>query len=795
MYIAHINDRGEVQTTKEHSINSAQIAKKRLEAIGLGNLAYLAGVLHDAGKCSKEFNKYISDAVAGLSVKKGSVIHSFAGCGYMMAKFHTNNLDIPDLTAELVAYSIGAHHGLFDCINSNGESEFKNRQEKQPEYDANAMKEYFSECVSENDIEDMFFLANKDVERVIGTLQALVDSEKPDKYSTEFLFYVGLLERLLLSSVIDGDHTDTYSFMSGHKIPEDKELTDWNEIVKNVDDYILSKEVKTEIQRARRELSDICSEFAERPGDVYQLSIPTGSGKTLSGLRYAVHHAKKWGKKRIIYVAPLISILEQNAQVIREAVGRSEIVLEHHSNVVTDNEKSEDVPQDNYRLLTETWDSPIIVTTLVQFLNTLFGGKSSQIRRFSSLCNSIIILDEVQTVPWKATSLFNLAINFLKTVCNATVLLCSATQPTFSGMEHAMKVSSIGFLTQEQERHYSAVFRRSKIRFVGNYRIDEIPRYITGLLADRKSVLLICNKKMQSEFLYDELKQGEYNAYHLSASMCVEHREQTVKQMRCSLSSDVKTLCVSTQVIEAGVDISFSAVVRLEAGLDSIVQANGRCNRNGELGEVAETYIIRCSDENLSKLREMQIAKGATTDLIYDFERDKEKYENEIDSTKSVDTYYSNIRKSFTKEYFDYQVSSENTTLLSWLSDNGGWRGNKSVPLLLNQAFKSAGMEFEPLDGDTVSILVPYGEGKEIIADLCSERVRHDLEFCKTLIRKANRYCVSVMSYQLQILQRLNALYTVADDSVYVLKESFYDNATGLRIKGKEDNSCSILIL
>lgn len=794
MFIAHINDKDEYQTCTEHCVNTANFAKNKLESIKLENTAYLSGILHDAGKFSNEFNEYITQSHEGKTVRKGTVIHSFAGCSYILNNYHKRNLDESDVTAEIIAYAIGGHHGLFDCINENGESGFKHRLMKQLEYDQKAICSFFDNCLSKAKIDEIFNDCVKEIKKKINIIIEL-SNENAD----ELFLYTGLLCRLILSAVIDGDRKDTYNFMVGKKdYLLDNRVIDWNKYANNIDLYVEGIDCKTPIQKARRELSEICMEFADNPTDIYELKLPTGAGKTLSSLRYAVHHASKMNKKRIIYVAPLISILEQNVGVIKRAVGDDKIVLEHHSNIVKDEDFTEQSINSNL-LLTENWDSPIVVTTLVQFLYTLYGGKTSQIRRFSSLADSVVILDEVQTVPWRMISLFNMAINFLKNICNTTILLCSATQPTFSTVEHKMFVSEKKFLSDDKEKYFMSVFKRSKIINDGKYKLNEVVDYLQKIANDNNSVLVICNKKTQSEYLYKSFCDDDVNKFHLSASMCMEHREHVLRQIKSELDMDSKVICIATQVIEAGVDISFDVVVRFEAGIDSIVQANGRCNRNGEIDGVASTYVINCIDESLSKLPEIQKAKSATVELLYDYEKDCTKYDEDICSTKSVNQYYNILYGQFKgTKYMEYVTRKyPNTNLFEMLSSNDDWRTKKGEgdDYFLNQAFKTAGMEFEPLDSQTVSVLVPYGEGVKIINDLCSEKARYDIGFARKTIQKAKRYSVSVFNYQEKILKGKNAIYTVLNDSVMILRDEFYDENIGLITEKEADKTCNMLIV
>lgn len=786
-YIAHINFERKIQTCSEHCRNTASLSGKKLETIGLFNAAYLSGLLHDAGKFSVEFRKYILKASNGENVTKGSVIHSFAGCSGIINMFHTGELGYSDVATEIIAYAIGAHHGLFDLINEDGSSGFDYRLHKQSEYDKKALMHFNEECSTQDEVTNIFNNAVDELTRKINTIIELANC------NDETLFYCGMLARLVASAVIDGDRTDTLSFMSGRKM-ERFESVDWEKYVCHVDSFIENMPKDTVIQKVRGELSDLCAKFAVNAAGVYQINIPTGSGKTLSGLRYAMHHAYMHGKTRIFYVAPLISILEQNAKVIRRAVGDDDIVLEHHSNLIIDDDSETD-DVNSHKLLTENWDSPIVVTTLVQFLNTLFAGKTSQIRRFSSLANSVVILDEVQSVPWKMLSLFNMAINFLNKVCNTTVLLCSATQPSFDLIEHRMMISPKSIIPEQKVPYYFNAFKRSKICFGGKYRLDELPNYLCGLMSGSQSLLVICNKKIESEYLFHELIGSGCDLFHLSAAMCMMHREEMMNKIQIALKEKHSVICVATQVVEAGVDISFQTVVRFEAGIDNIVQAEGRCNRNGEYDTECKTYIVECIDESLIKLEDIRNAQSATQELVFEFDKDNTRFDNELDSDKSIEYYYHVLYRNLSScsGYFDYAVKNY-PTLFSLMSGNEHYRKG-TAKYFLNQAFKTAGNLFQPLDQNMVSLLTPFGDGKEIIAELCSEEVKYDLKRAKSVLNKAKQYSVSIMINQVNDLIHRNMIYRIYDNSIYALREEYYDENTGFTVRKEEGDKCSILIL
>ena len=791
LFPAHI--RGNVtQSCREHCINTAVYARQDLESAGLGNAAYLAGLLHDCGKFSNDFRVYIEAASAGEDVSKGSVIHTFAGVYYMLTKYHDIQPENPYdlLTSEIIAYSIGAHHGLFDCISEDRKNGFIHRLRKQPDYEKDAIDNFSKYCCSEEDVDDYFRKASKEIEAYTNSLAVLASNNQ------EINFYLGLIARLISSAVMDGDRRDTAEFMTDNSIAVCKKATPelWAHCRSNLEALLESFSCDTEIQQARRQISDLCLKFADKPTGIYRLNVPTGGGKTLASLRYALAHAEKYNKKRIIYTAPLISILDQNARVIRDAIGAEDILLEHHSSVLRSAMNEEELSK--YEILAQTWDAPVVVTTLVQLLDTLFSGKTSCIRRFQSLCDSVIIIDEVQTVPVKMLSMFNLAMNFISKLCGATVILCSATQPCFEDLKaHKMHISETEIISEEKYIELEKVFRRTELKDAGNMALDEVPEFAESVLENNDSLLIICNTKKEASQIFGVLKENHDKCYHLSASMCMAHRKEVLSKVYQDLNSDEKVILVSTQVIEAGVDISFGAVIRISAGLDNIVQAAGRCNRNGEQGVISPVYIVRCEDERLGSLADIIRSQDATNNLLCSFSSNPERFNNSLNSSESIKYYYSSLYNS-AGNLFDYPI--DHNTLLSLLSDNLSFAdGAESVnEYVLHQAFKDAGNKFEMFDQESESVIVPYGEGMNLIAEMQTERAKYDYMYMKYLLERAKEYSVSVYSNQINKLIDSGGLVSIAEGEILVLQENWYDSKTGLNTEPveKEADECNILI-
>jgi len=399
-----------------------------------------------------------------------------------------------------------------------------------------------------------------------------------------------------------------------------------------------------------------------------------------------------------------------------------------------------------------------------------------------SLVDSIIVIDEVQTVPLRMLTLFNVAIRFLNGVCGTTVVLCSATQPVLELAKHPL-----GVIPEEivpYDKKIWDAFERTRIESLGAYRKEELSGLFQSILEKTDSLLIVCNRKDEAAVLYEELKDEKYDCYHLSAAMCVQHRRNTLKDLRESLESGRQTVCVSTQVIEAGVDISFSSVIRFAAGMDNIVQAAGRCNRNGEKDEIQPVFIVNCSDENLLKLTDIQMAKNATIDLLYRFRNAPEDFNNNLASNESIRYYYSSLYREMNGDAQDYPIKKRKTTLFDLLSDNIknlALSDQQTEDYYLHQAFKEAGALFQVFEEDSMTVIAPYGcEGKEIVNELRGMRASMDMEYRRGLLEKAKSYSVSLYGYQIKKLDEERGIQYLFDRTVGILDDVFYDDETGI---------------
>lgn len=787
-HIRKVDGKKYIQTVEEHCHGVAEIAAELLRDIGLEKTAYLAGIIHDLGKFSENFKNYIEKAADGEKVQRGSVNHTFAGVRFLLEKHSDEQLSgFSDIVLEILAYAVGAHHGLFDCVDDNNNNGFTKRIQKEGIDYLNAAQEFLKICCSKQDIEDLLKQSEKEFFPVFNEIEKLADNADAKIQNTQITFYIGFLARLILSAIIEADRSDTSQFMNGYSEKTVKNISEiWINCIKNVEQKLSTMPLDKPINETRAQISALCAEAGNLESGIYRLNLPTGAGKTLTSLRYALHHALKHNKKRIIFTMPLLSIIEQNAGIIHEYIGNEDILLEHHSNVIETDETGE---LDKRELLIESWNVPIIITTMVQLLNTLFAGKTSNIRRMQALCNSIIVIDEVQTVPDKMLSLFNLALNFLAKICNATIILCSATQPCFEKTMYSLdkSVKDLITLTKEQE----TVFKRVRLEYKGEMDWEELADFAAGILEENNSLLLVCNTKNEAAVMFNLLcsKIKDVKAFHISAGMCTAHRKETIKEMQEALENkQQKVLCVSTQVIEAGVDVSFARVIRLLAGMDNIVQATGRENRNREFDGLAPGYIVRLKGEVLKGLSEIEAAKNAAANLLVKYKNSPKIYDNDLMSEKAINEYYECLYGNVNDGYHDFYIESVRDSILNLMSCNGNVDSEK-IPeynkYFMHQALKTAGGLFTVFDESSIDIIVPYDRGTEIIQEVFAVGDK-DYEKLKSILKEAKLYTVSLFKYQKIKLEEQGTLIFVPSAGVYILQDGYYDELTGLNLNQSE---------
>lgn len=439
-----------VQALRNHLVNVAEKMEVAATPWGLGALAKLTGLLHDFSKSrsqwiegQKPFQVYIRDIIADAETAvrdRGKIDHSTGGAKFLWKRYGSLNEEMKRKTINLIDLSVMSHHGgLANFLSERGESDYVRRLQKEGVATKEEEDYFFESVLSSTELDDLFHKAVAEVEEFQDRINKCCPSKNRENRQ-KYWFYWGMVERLLFSWLVDADRLDSAEFEGNSSLTQNWDYDKlWNLFSGKLEDklhsFVLPVDGKARaIALERQKISDACQHFGtEKPG-IYTLSVPTGSGKNFASMRFALAQAQKYHKKRIIVVIPYTSIIDQNAKEIRDVFQLDAAVLEHHSNVLPKEDMS-DEERDWRKLLTERWDTPVIFTTQVHFLETLFEGSCQSTRRLQALTDSIIIFDEIQTLPVKCTYMFNLAMNFLKHFAGVTAVLCTATQPRLDNMK------------------------------------------------------------------------------------------------------------------------------------------------------------------------------------------------------------------------------------------------------------------------------------------------------------------------------------------------------------------------
>jgi CRISPR-associated endonuclease/helicase Cas3 len=791
-YIAHKREiDGEEQSVKAHSDEVAEYCKKWCGKIGLPTLGELIGKLHDLGKTTEEFREYILYCFENPEdkSKRGTVDHSTAGALYLYHKYSTGD-SYDRLLVEIVALIICSHHGgLMNFLDLDCSSDFLERMSKDKEkihYDE-AATSFFQNCCSEEEINHLFQSAKKE----FLVLRESLKKRNKTLSNMDLTF----LTKYLFSCLIDADRLDTALFMDDKNEAPEWDVKAWDRLLLKMEEHLESLPVENEIDNQRKKISEACRKFAKQESDIYSLTVPTGGGKTFSSFRYALAHVSEFEKERIIYFVPFTTIIDQNASDIKEIFEGEDFILEHHSNIIRDND------DEDYKLLTERWDSPVIFTTTVQFLNTILKGGTQDVRRMHHLANAVLIFDEAQAIPLKCISLFNVALNFLSKVCNSTIILCTATQPALDTAEKPLLKNANSEIISDLPSIFKSFKRVNMVPQLipGGHSCEQLTNIVFEKMEAVNSVLVVLNTKKSVTNLYRKIverndireKVEQYKIFHLSTNMCPAHRMDVLTRIRKSLTDLEKVICISTQLIEAGINISFNNTIRALAGLDSIAQAAGRCNRHGKDDKPGDVYIVDLEDENLSMLPDIKIGQEVTRRILAEFKKDQEQFNFDLLSPEAIQRYF-RYYYAENKDKMDFPLSLNRTiaTSIYELLDNNkkgqGFYKNKTgkpVDLIQKKAYKLAGEEFYVIPENTTSVLVPYKMGEELIADINGNCTDDEL---RLLLRQAQRYSVNLYEEDIRVLNDNEGLYLLKNGGILAVKEEFYDEETGVILSGKK---------
>lgn len=704
MYIGHKNDE-ELQYLKEHLLNTANLSGKYAEAFGGEDMAYVCGLLHDLGKYSLEFQKRIMG-------KGNKVDHSTAGAQLASDKYE--NL------GKILAYCISGHHsGILNCgtIADNGEEATLNGRLKKE------VKEYG---------------AYKDELELPENIK-IPKLNKTDQVG--FIFYT--LIKMLYSCLVDADFSDTRDFMNGYDLENDYEsIENLNE---KFSQYISTfKSVNSKVNKKRTEILETCLKKAFLQRGMYTLTVPTGGGKTLSSMAFALNHAEKHKMDRIIYVIPYTSIIEQNAKIFKDILDEYN-VLEHHSNF--DFSDNEDRIDNRQKLSTENWDIPVLVTTNVQFFESFFANKSSKTRKIHNMANSVIILDEAQMLPIEYMKPCLSMLSELVSNYNSTVILCSATQPAIA--KYLPGNINVAEICEDTKEAYE-FFKRTQVSNMGKIPEEDLIEEISK----NESFLCIVNTRKDALRIYGSLieKNEDENTFYLSTLMCPVHRKATIRRIKEHLSQNEPCRVISTQLIEAGVDVDFPVVYRSMAGLDSIVQSAGRCNREGKQ-KIGKVFVFEPEDGYGNLPNSIKRSIEITKSIFRNFD--------DVMSLEAIDKYFSEL------------YSIQETALDLHEINKRIEEGKRS----LDFPFKDIAEDFKLISDNSKPIIIPFDETSEKLI----ESLRYSENY-KGILRKLQPYTVNVYDKEYKNLFGANKLEMIQQDVTILFDREEYDPKKGLNI-------------
>lgn len=717
-----------VHPLKEHLQSVGALAAEFASCFGNEDWAYLAGLWHDLGKYSREFQSYIKSASGYLSDAhieggKGKVDHSTAGAIHAIEQMGDRG--------RIIAFPIAGHHaGLGDWQN--------------PDLALGQV----SVRVRKRELLDRVKYAKPPDDIITASLPT---SKPPAALSSDSL---ALWIRMLFSCLVDADFLDTEAFMDQNR---SEARAGYPSVVslKALFDSYLSKlamdSLDTEVNRQRNQIREWCVAAAGRAPGIFRLTVPTGGGKTLSSMAFALDHAVMFRKRRIVYVIPYTSIVEQTADILRTVFG-DESVIEHHSNFDPEQETVRS------RLACENWDAPIIVTTSVQFFESLFAARTSKARKLHRIVDSVVILDEAQMIPTDYLQPILDVLNDLSAAFGVSIVLSTATQPgiqdsavdssPFRGLKNVTEI-----IPNPAELYKR--FERVKVSMPESFSQPASPDTLAQELLEHERVLCILNRKDECRELFALMPTG---TYHLSGYMCGQHRSEVICKIKAQLKSGETPLrVVSTQLVEAGVDFDFPVVFRAFCGLDSIAQAAGRCNREGLLHQGLVRVFISWKKTPRGHLSHMEAALREVVNVI-----DRESI--------------------FEPVSFDYYFKH-----LYWIKGSRGLDRHNicaelcpSTPLSIN--FKTAAKNFNIIDDNQQkTIFVRFGDGPQYI-DLLRKNGPE-----RWLLRKLQRFSISIPIYIFQQLiqsgelEELHpGLFCQAFDGLYHPQTGFLGSRTDL---------------
>ena len=700
-----------IQTNKAHSCGVAERAELFTQALGMPGWGTFLGLLHDKGKEKKDFQTYIRlmNEFPADSRTYQDKTHAYVGALLAKRLFPKGY--------HFVAYALAGHHaGMPDSYSLE-----------------ELLKKDLPEEVSWDGLPD-----------VPSPPSYLRQMQQPD---------LNHLFRMLYSCLVDADYLDTENFMMPGQARLRNNQTSLADLLPKLEVYLQNlaeRSADTPVNRIRKQVQDVCRQAAERPSGVYSLTVPTGGGKTLSSILWAMLHAIRQGKQRIILSIPYTSIITQTAAVLKKIFGDDQ-VLEHHSNLAVDETDVSDETALRKKLATENWDFPIIVTTNVQLLESMYASHPSACRKLHNIANSVLLFDEVQTLPGERLQPIVDALRTYQRFFGVSLLFTTASQPTLEGVRPGHQADLLGFEKIEEivpaAWHLHEKLRRVHLHFCTS---PLTYQEISEQLLQHPRVLCIVNTRKDAGEIFSRLGESEPGAlhFHLSRMMCAEHLDHTLHEIKEALQRDASTpiRVVSTQLVEAGVDMDFPVVYRQEAGLDSILQAAGRCNREGKLPELGRTEVFQIEGRRVP-LGTLNYANQARLNMP----APKDWFSPE--AMKDYFTHFYHQIPTFDKK-------EEGKDGLKWTMQELLYSVKKPM-------FDTADHVFRLIDSKGYSVVVHYGE-----SDTLMNHLKNGV-FDPLLFRRLNRYAVQLNEHDFKafveagMIEPVQGLYYLSDSAQY----------------------------
>ena len=723
------------QTLQSHSVNVGEMAEDFARVFGAQEIAYQTGKLHDLGKYSEPFNQRLHGGP--------SVDHATAGAKIAVERWG-------NVIGKLMAFCIAGHHA--GLANGNGEGDNRRTLTQRLVLQFGA------------DIPALDNLWQQEI-KLPETLSA--PPLKADAHHPFFSY--AFFTRMLYSCLVDADYLDTEAFYSNleNKAVERDGYPDLNALQHNFNQFIndfrrriaqASEQTEAEkrnadLNRLRSEILEHAVEQAAQPQGLFTLTVPTGGGKTFTSMAFALEHAKQHDMRRVIYVIPFTSIIEQNAAEFRKAFGElgEQAVLEHHS-TFDDSKLQNEATKDKLRLASENWDAPIVVTTAVQFFESLFADRSSRCRKLHNIAGSVIILDEAQMLPLNLLLPIMQAIKELAQNYRCSVVMCTATQPAvqaengfYRGFENVREIAP----------KPTALFdklRRTTVQHIGT----QTDADLLAKLAEHPQMLVIVNNRRHARSLYDQAKHLD-GTFHLTTLMCAKHRSQKLDDIRGRLKNGKPCCVIATSLIEAGVDVDFPLVMRAEAGLDSVAQAAGRCNREGKRPSENSFVWIFAPEEQWKAPPELA-TQAAVMRLTAD------SFSDDLLSTQAVAAYF--------KDLYDLKGKELDYKQILQMHRNAGQS--------LDFPFQAIADKFRMIESHMQPLIIPFdNEAENLISCL------HHADHIGGLLRKLQPYTVQIPEKALAALYKARRIEPINEKNFgkqfyTLIGLDLYDDVAGL---------------